>query len=113
MKITWIITYISPISVIGKDPINKQVLCVEEQSEDQYPNRMAIDFLKDKTDLLIWLKIWDIVEVMLNYSYNRFEKDGKESIFNSIRWWKVNIIKSVEKQAEIKKEKEANNDLPF
>jgi hypothetical protein len=35
------------------------------------------------------------------------------SIFNSLRGWKINMVKSVEVQKDLQKEKDYNDELPF
>jgi hypothetical protein len=118
MRMLWKIKFISDLMQVWKETkVDKKVLCIEEQDENaQYPNTLAFDFTKDKVELLDWLKEWDIVEVMYNCNYNKYpnpKNPDEISIFNSIRWWKVNMMKSLWQQAEDKKEKEENDDLPF
>ena len=119
MRFVWKIEFISDIIKIWKDDkvIDKKVLCLQENDDEaQFPNTIAFDFLKEKTELLDAFKIGDIVEVMWNSSYNKYNNPAKDwmlSIFNSLRGWKINMVKSVEVQKDLQKEKDYNDELPF
>jgi hypothetical protein len=55
------------------------VLCLQENDDEaQFPNTIAFDFLKEKTELLDAFKIGDIVEVMWNSSYNKYNNPAKD-----------------------------------
>lgn len=109
----WIVKEITPVIMVWRNgDIQKRVLCItEETPSNEYPNELAIDFTKDKIFLLDEVQEWDLVEVLCNLSYNKVE--ATKSVFNSIRWWKINMIKSVEKQQEIAKQKIVDDDIPF
>lgn len=109
----WLVEEITPVMMVWRDwNIEKRVLCiVEDNPTNEYPNKLAIDFTKDKIFILDNLQVWDLVSVMCNLSYNK--KEETNSIFNSIRWWKVDVIKSVSAQKEAEKMKIENDDMPF
>lgn len=107
-RFEWKITKISDMITVGKEKtINKKIVALEEITDAQYPASMAFDFTNDKISMLDWFKVWDQVEISFNTSVNISNKDWKESIFNSIRWWRIQYIN----QAPVSN----NNDesLPF
>ena len=107
LEFEWIVKFISPEIEVGKDDkkTSKIVICLEETWEMEFPNKIAVDFIGKKIQLLdgLFIKEWDVIKVNYNIFYNRFDKaDGTLSIFNSIRGWRI------EKVSEGNKE-----DLPF
>jgi len=109
MRFLWTVKFISWEITIGtENPITKKVLCVEQNNPDtQYPDSLAFDFLKEKAEMLQGIAVWDVVEVMYNSSFKISE--AKNSVFNSIRGWKVKIMKA---GAELAQEQPDDN-LPF
>jgi hypothetical protein len=114
MKFSWKVAYVSEKIEIGKEETKEKiVLCVEEIApEKEYPDRVAIDFVGQKLDLITVpeIKEGDIVDVFFSMSYNRYPKDGKESIFNTLRGYKVDVVKRNIVDPE---KKAAADDLPF
>ena len=114
MKFSWKVTYISDKIEIGKEETKEKiVLCVEEIApEKEYPDRVAIDFVWQKLDLITVPQIGegDTIDVFFSISYNRYPKEWKESIFNSLRWYKIELIKRHIKDPEAKAK---SDDLPF
>lgn len=125
MKFTWKVRYLSAPIEVGKDEkkTTKQVLCLEEVAEKERLDSMAIDVIGDNVVLLDWVSLWDVVTVNYNHNYNRWTNDaGKESIFNSLRLWKITIdekgrwddwIHLEENASETKKKEEDDSWLPF
>ena len=68
-------------------------------TEEQYPQPIAIDFLKDKCDLLNGLNVGDNITVSINIGGREWTNpQGEVKYFNSITGWR--IAKSGNKQGE-------------
>lgn len=97
--------------VVWKDDkkTTKVTVCIEENREVEFPDKIAIDFIWDKKNLLDWLSVWDVATFYFWLSYNRWKwEDGnwEERIYNSVKWWRVDNIEKALK-------KEEDSDLPF
>ena len=66
----------------------KQTLVVE--TTEQYPQKIAIEFLSDKIDLLANLKVDQEVIVHINIRGREWTSpEGEVKYFNSITGWKI------------------------
>ena len=82
----------------------KQTLIfVEVEPEVEFPNTIAIDFSNDNLSLAGAMEVGGIYDVNFSISCKKTEKGG---VFNTIRWRKINAIKTSD-------EKEAEEILPF
>ena len=82
----------------------KQTLIfVEVEPEVEFPNTIAIDFSNDNLSLAGAMEVGGIYDVNFSISCKKTEKGG---VFNTIRWRKINAIKTSD-------EKEAEEVLPF
>lgn len=82
----------------------KQTLIfVEVEPEVEFPNTIAIDFSNDNLPLAGAMEVGGIYDVNFSISCKKTEKGG---VFNTIRWRKINAIKTSD-------EKEADEVLPF
>ena len=89
----------------------KQTLVVT--TDDQYPQHIAIDFLKDNVKLLKSVNVNDNVKVLINLGGREWiNPKGEAKYFNSITGWKVEPIDSGN-VSEPKIESEPVNGLPF
>lgn len=68
---------------VGANGFTKRTLVIE--TDGQYPKKLAIDFVKEKTALLDAIQIGQEVKVQINLSSN--ESNGKW--FSQIQGWKV------------------------
>lgn len=96
-------------------------------TEEQYPQPISIEFLKDKTDFLDPLKEGDKVKISINIGGREWTSpQGEVKYFNSITGWRVEKLnaateaeptqaKPTEKPRTIEKEtfEEEDDDLPF
>lgn len=96
-------------------------------TEEQYPQPISIEFLKDKTDFLDPLKEGDKVKISINIGGREWTSpQGEVKYFNSITGWRVEKLngateaeptqaKPEEKPRTIEKEtfEEEDDDLPF
>lgn len=98
MDFQWIVKFVWAIEEIGVNKIKKITIVVEEM-QGQYPQSMAIDFLKDKTTIAETLKAWDVVNVSVNFRAQE-GTDWTGRHFNSINGWKVALLaKSTNEEA--------------
>jgi len=114
MKFVWTVTYISKPIEIGKDEkkTTKRILWLESNEVVENPDRIAIDFLWDKEDVLeeSWCEDGDLVVVYFSTSYKRYTKDDwSEVVYNSLRWWKIEV-KDKNKPADTTA---SDDDVPF
>lgn len=59
-------------------------------TEEQYPQPISIDFLKEKGDLLNALKVGDSVKVSINIQGREWTSpQGEVKYFNSITGWRI------------------------
>jgi hypothetical protein len=68
---------------VGGNGFTKRTLVIE--TEGQYPKKLAIDFVKDKTALLDPIQIGQEVKVQINLSSN----ESKGKWFSQIQGWKI------------------------
>lgn len=73
---------------VGQNGFTKRMLVVE--SAEQYPQKLAIDFVKDKTSILDNYKVGDEVKVSVNLRGTEY--NGR--YFVNLQGWKI------EKQGE-------------
>ena len=108
------------VKVIGEietfpSGFQKRSLVVE--TENQYPQPISIEFMKDKTDLLNDLKVGQDVIVSINLSGRRWESPTREvKYFNSISGWKIEKGESSAPQKEQTPQEslqEESEGLPF
>lgn len=78
---------------------------VIEEDGWEYPNSIAIEFIKDKCSLLDNVSVWSVIEVWINVRANRTEKNGDVRYFNNVWWWYVKVLETANKPSL--------EDLPF
>ena len=77
----------------GKNDFQKRQLVL--LTEEQYPQPISIEFLKEKGDLLNQLKEGDKVKVSINIGGREWTSpQGDVKYFNSITGWKVEKVDS-------------------
>ena len=85
MKYEGIITNILPLEQVGQNQINKQTIVLEELTDKERKGWIAIDFLKDKTDLIEGLNVWDVVTASINFRVNEYNWRR----YNWVTCWKL------------------------
>ena len=68
---------------VGQNGFTKRMLVVE--SSEQYPQKLAIDFVKDKTSVLDGYKVGDNVSVSINLRGSEY--NGR--YFVNLQGWKI------------------------
>lgn len=83
MQYTGTVKVICPKETIGENGIEKQTLVLEEETDREFKGWLAVDFFKDKTELLSNVKVGDLVTVHINTRVNE-SKTQAWRYFNSI-----------------------------
>jgi hypothetical protein len=78
----------SEVEIIGANQMQKQILVVE--TDAQYPQKLPIEFIKDKVDLLNNLQIGKQVKVSVNVRGNEYQdRNGVTRFGLSFQGWKL------------------------
>ena len=78
----------SEVELIGANQMQKQILVV--QTDAEYPQKLPIEFIKDKCDLLNNLQIGQQVKVSVNIRGNEYQdRNGVTRFGLSFQSWKV------------------------
>ena len=88
---------------------------MEEETDREFKGGLAVDFFKEKTELLNGIKVGDLITVYINTRVNE-SKTQPGRYFNSITGWRLEQGAGnggESKPSSGKKTKEANDDLPF
>lgn len=89
MNYTWKIVFISDIQTVGQNWLQKRTVVLEEATDKDYKWGIAFDLIKDKVNLIDWFKVWDTVEVSLNFRAT--ESNGRW--FTNINAWSIKKVK--------------------
>ena len=96
----------------GENNFKKREFAIETLDE-QYPQKIGLECIQSKCDLLDDFKLGDLVTVKSNLKGREWENpDGEMKYFNSLQVWK--ITKDGNSTPETQKENEKDeNGLPF
>lgn len=76
------------VELIGANQMKKQILVVE--TDNQYPQKLPIEFIKEKCDLLNNLQIGQQVKVSVNVRGNEYQDRNQVTRFGlSFQGWKI------------------------
>lgn len=106
MQYTGTVKFIWPKEEVGQNAIVKQTIVLEEDTDREFKGGLAIDFFKEKTDLLNEIKVGDMITVYINTRVNE-SKTQPGRYFNSISW------RRLEAGTAGAAKKEEGDDLPF
>jgi hypothetical protein len=81
---------------------------LEEETDREYKGGLAVDFFKEKTELLTNIKVGDLITVYINTRVNE-SKTQPGRYFNSITGWRLEAGTGSKSEGK----KEENDDLPF
>ena len=110
MQYTGTVKFIWPKETIGANALEKQTIVLEEETDREYKGGLAVDFFKEKTELLSNVKIGDLITVYINTRVNE-SKTQPGRYFNSITGWRMEQGAGCESKGSSKKEND--DDLPF
>lgn len=78
----------SEVELIGANQMKKQILVVE--TDGQYPQKLPIEFIKEKCDLLNNLQLGNQVKVSINVRGNEYQdRNGVTRFGLSFSGWKI------------------------
>lgn len=87
MELTGKIKVIGNVQTFGNDFTKRDLVIT---TDDQFPQPISIEFLKDKTDLLNSLKVGDGVKVGINLRGREWTSpQGEIKYFNSVVGWRI------------------------
>jgi hypothetical protein len=114
MQVQGKIKIIGDVQTFGTDFTKRQLVVI---TDDQYPQLISIDFLKDKCDLLNSYDVGQSVNVSINLGGREWiNPQGEAKYFNSITGWKIEDVTPVEPSQPIEApnlSQGVEDDLPF
>lgn len=119
MEVQGKIKVIGETQSFGTGDFTKRELVVT--TDEQYPQHISIDFIKDKCSLLDNFSIGQTVKVSINLGGRVWNdpKTGKDRYFNSITGWRIEALQDAMQQAISKIDNamppanDDGDDLPF
>lgn len=90
MQFEWKITYIGEVETVGNNWLQKRTFVLEEVSDKEWKQSLAIDLIKDRVWALDKFNIGDVVVAYLNLKTNYSDKSGR--YYNSVSAWKVELV---------------------
>ena len=85
----------SAIEEVGENALKKITIVLEENSDKEYKNSIAIDLFKDKIDLVKDVKQNEVIVAHLNIKAKEY--NGRQ--FNNISAWRIDKVTAEEKTA--------------
>jgi hypothetical protein len=112
MQYTGTVKFIWPKETIGVNDLEKQTIVLEEETDREFKGGLAVDFFKEKTELVNNVKIGDLITVHINTRVNE-SKTQPGRYFNSITGWRLESGAGNGNENKANNKKEDNDDLPF
>lgn len=110
MQYTGTVKFIWPKETIGANALEKQTIVLEEETDREFKGGLAVDFFKEKTELLSNVKVGNLITVYINTRVNE-SKTQPGRYFNSITGWRLE--QGTGNESKGSKKEETNDDLPF
>tara|TARA_R110002051_G_C8502725_1_gene465044 strand:- start:49 stop:399 length:351 start_codon:yes stop_codon:yes gene_type:complete len=90
MEVQGKIKILGETETFGTDFTKRQLVVT---TDEQYPQLISVDFLKDKCDLLNTYKVGDSVKVSINLGGREWiNPQGVAKYFNSITGWRIEKV---------------------
>jgi len=90
MEVQGKIKILGKTETFGTDFTKRQLVVT---TDEQYPQLISVDFLKDKCDLLNTYKVGDSVKVSINLGGREWiNPQGVAKYFNSITGWRIEKV---------------------
>lgn len=83
MELTGKVIVKNPTESVGSNGFEKRLLVIETQ--EQYPQKIPVDFVQGKVNLLDNIKLGDEVKVFINVRGNEYN----DRYFVSLNGWKI------------------------
>ncbi len=71
------------------ESFKKRIIKIDIDEDTDYPQRVAIEFVNDKTSLLNKYNAGDKITIDINIRGKDFTKDGKTSNFTKLNGWRI------------------------
>ena len=112
MEVTGKVKVIGKVETFGTD-FTKRSLVIT--TDEQYPQDLNLEFVKDKCDLLNAYKVGDDVKVGVNLRGREWiNPEGVAKYFNSIQGWRIDKAEGeLETAAAVVNNAMPADDLPF
>lgn len=115
MQVQGKIKIIGDVQTFGTDFNKRQLVVI---TDDQYPQLISIDFLKDKCDLLNSYDVGQSVNVSINLGGREWiNPQGEAKYFNSVQGWRIESFsqENLTPQPDLKSNtiSQDPDDLPF
>lgn len=114
MEITGTIKQIEETKTYGENNYKKRGLVITTQ--EQYPQTLLIEFIKDKCDVLNTFKAGQPVTIGINLRGREWKSpQGDTKYFNSLQGWKINLLNDLPTVtvSEHLSSREEEDGLPF
>jgi hypothetical protein len=90
MEITGILELKKDTVEVGAKGFKKREFVLLDNSNDNYPQYIAMEFIQDKVDLLDNVNIGDEIEISFNLNGRKWESPEKGTMyFNTLQAWKL------------------------
>lgn len=96
MEVNGKVILIGNTEEVGQNGFTKRMVVVE--TAEQYPQKLAIDFVKDKTSVLDSYKVGDNVSVSINLRGSEY--NGR--YFVNLQGWKISKVEQSVNNIEVK-----------
>ena len=116
MELEGKIIKIGETETFGTNNFRKREIVIE--TEEQYKQKILIEFVQDKCDLLNKYKVGDGIKVSLNLRGREWvNPQGETKYFNSIQGWRIedfgSSLQSPMEEQPLVEAKEEEDDIPF
>lgn len=116
MEINGKVKVIGETQTFGSNGFTKRELVVTTQ--EQYPQDIMVEFVKDKTELLDKFKVGESVKIGINLRGREWiNPQGEAKYFNSIQGWRIDKDGEAEAPAAFEPatdlDSKEHDDLPF
>jgi len=109
MEVTGKILKVGETQEFGSSGFKKRELVLE--TIEDYPQKLSLEFVQDKTQILSKFKVGQEVVVGINLRGREWTSpEGEVKYFNTIQGWKINLAEGNTQASPVEAEQE---DLPF
>ncbi len=92
MDLKGTILLIEETETVGSNNFRKRNVVLETEQSTNYPQKILIEFVQDKTELLDNFAPKDDVKVAINIRGREWTNEkGEKKYFNSIQGWKIEM----------------------
>ena len=117
MEVRGTLKLINSTKTYGSSDFRKREVVLT--TDEQYPQHLLIEFVKDKTDLLDAFEVGQMVQIGINLRGREWTNpEGEVKYFNSIQGWRIDKIEQQDNIPEQSSQtgpqgEDDNDDVPF